>query len=106
MHQERLERCSNDCCHFVDGKTVTKAEYAAAIARHPGNYPGVKPGQRNAVLETVIACRRSIYQQQIEGGKAIVRDILAKLAVDLGQAQAKDLSFLETDKDFDNNEVS
>lgn len=57
MAQERLERCSNGCCHFVDGKAVTKEEYHNAIVRHPGHYPGLKPGQRNAILETIIACR-------------------------------------------------
>ena len=57
---ERLEYCGNGCCHFVDGKPVTKKEYEEAIVRHPGHYAGIKPGQRNAILETVIACRSGI----------------------------------------------
>ncbi len=69
MRQERLEYCGNECCHFVDGKRVTKKEYTEAIARHPGNYPGVKTGQRNAKLQSVVECRKSIYERQIEDGK-------------------------------------
>jgi len=60
MAQARLERCRNGCCHFVDGRQVTEAEYEEAIVRHPGHYPGIKPGQRNAILETVIACRSGV----------------------------------------------
>ncbi len=58
MDQEKLERCSNGCCHSVGGKEVTKAEYEEAKRRHPGVYPAIKPGHRNANLETVISCRR------------------------------------------------
>jgi hypothetical protein len=54
------ERCSNGCCHFIDGKLVTEEEYEEAIVRHPGHYPGIKPGQRNAILEAVIACRSGV----------------------------------------------
>ena len=59
MSQAKLERCSNGCCYFVDGKAATRDEYEKAIVRHPGHYPGIKPGQRNAILETVIACRNA-----------------------------------------------
>jgi hypothetical protein len=57
MHQERLEYCGDGCCRFVDGKAVTKEEYKQAKARHPGSYPGVGPGHRNAIVEHQIACR-------------------------------------------------
>jgi hypothetical protein len=60
MSQARLERCSNGCCYFVDGTAATKEEYEAAIVRHPGLYPRIKPKQRNAILETVIACRSAV----------------------------------------------
>jgi hypothetical protein len=66
MPQERLEHCSNGCCHFVDGKAVTKEEYEKAIVSHPGHYPGIKPGQRNAILETLIACRSGV-KPAVEG---------------------------------------
>jgi hypothetical protein len=56
-HQERLEHCANGCCQIVDGKIVTSTEYEQAKARHPGNYPGIGPGQRNAIVEHKIACR-------------------------------------------------
>jgi hypothetical protein len=57
MNPEKLERCGNGCCYFVDGKAVTKEEYEEAIKRHPGSYPAIREGQRNAMLEGVIACR-------------------------------------------------
>ncbi|HEU5402819.1 MAG TPA: hypothetical protein VFU86_15780 [Terriglobales bacterium] len=58
MAQQKLEQCVNGCCLFVDGMPVSVREYEEAIRRHPGHYPGVKQGQRNAVLETIIACRK------------------------------------------------
>jgi hypothetical protein len=54
---ERLEYCGNGCCHFVDGRAVTEEEYKQAVAGHPGSYPGLGPGQRNAIVEHKIACR-------------------------------------------------
>jgi hypothetical protein len=60
MNQEKLERCGNGCCYFVDGKVVTKEEYAEAIKRHPGSYPAIRLGGRNAMLEAVIACRTAV----------------------------------------------
>ena len=54
----RLERCNNGCCHLVEGKEVSKEEYEEAKRRQPGDYPAIKPGHRNAVLETIIACRK------------------------------------------------
>jgi hypothetical protein len=58
MQQEKLERCRKQCCFFVDGKAVTETEYQKAKQRHPGSYPAIG-GQRNAILETIIACRKA-----------------------------------------------
>ena len=55
--QATLERCINGCCHLVDGKAVTEKEYGEAKERHPSRMPGVGPGHRNAIPETVIGCR-------------------------------------------------
>ena len=55
--QQRIEYCANGCCHLVDGKVVTREEYGTAVARHPGSYAGLQPGQRNAIVEHQIACR-------------------------------------------------
>jgi hypothetical protein len=60
MNQAKLERCGNGCCYFVDGKAVTKEEYEEAIKCHPGSYPAIRPGGRNAMLEGVIACRNAV----------------------------------------------
>src|ERR1700678_1250059 len=46
------------------------------------------------------------YEQQIESGKKIGKEILARLAKDLNQPQIADFSFMATDRDFDNSEVS
>jgi hypothetical protein len=54
----KLERCNNGCCFVVDGKEVTKAQYEEAKRRQPGDYPAIKPGHRNAILETIIDCRK------------------------------------------------
>lgn len=59
MQQDKLEHCTNRCCLFINGKPASEAEYEEAKKRHPGSYPGVEPGGRNAVLETMIACRKS-----------------------------------------------
>jgi hypothetical protein len=68
MPQDKLERCSNGCCLYVNGTAVTKENYEQAIARHPGSYAGVGSGQRNAILETIVTCRSALnstnYQQQ------------------------------------------
>lgn len=55
--QQRIERCANGCCLLVDGKIVTRAEYEAAVKRHPGSYAGLQARQRNAIVEHQIACR-------------------------------------------------
>lgn len=68
MPQDRLERCHNGCCFYVNGTAVTKEDYEQAIARHPGNYPGLGNGQRNAIVETTVGCGKVLssgnYQQQ------------------------------------------
>jgi hypothetical protein len=46
------------------------------------------------------------YDQQIEAGKAIVKEILARFASDLSQPQVANFSFMATGRDFDNREVS
>jgi hypothetical protein len=45
-------------------------------------------------------------QQQIEAGKQIVQEILAKLASELNQPGANNLTFNMTDKDFDYDRIS
>jgi hypothetical protein len=55
--QQHLEYCANACCRLVDGQIATKAEYEAAVARHPGNYAGLGAGQRNAIVGHQIACK-------------------------------------------------
>jgi hypothetical protein len=55
----------------------------------------------------VIFCQYpTTYDQQIENGKNIVKEILSRLAKELNQPQIADFSFLATDLDFDNSEVS
>jgi hypothetical protein len=60
MAQQTLQSCANGCCRLVDGKQVSEAEYQQAKMRHPGNYVGVAPGQRNAIVEHRIACRSAV----------------------------------------------
>ena len=55
--QEHLQYCTNGCCRLVDGKAVTREEYKAAVAQHPGSYAGLGIGQRNAIVEHQTACR-------------------------------------------------
>lgn len=54
----KLERCINYCCLFVDGREVTREVYEEAVKQHPGSFTGIKPGGRNAIVETIISCRR------------------------------------------------
>ena len=46
------------------------------------------------------------YQKQIEAGKAFVIETLSKLATDLKQTDINEFTFIKTDKDFDNEQVS
>jgi hypothetical protein len=46
------------------------------------------------------------YEEQIEAGKRIVREMLTNFAVKLGQPKVNDLRFKVTDGDFDSNCVS
>lgn len=63
----RLERCNNGCCHLVEGKEVSKGEYEEAKRLQPGDYPAIKAGHRNAILETVIGCRKKGEEHQFAG---------------------------------------
>jgi hypothetical protein len=85
--QHRIESCANGCCHLVDGQIVTTAEYKAAVAAHPGSYPGLAPGQRNAIVEHQIACKgvrwkiRKVENRETQpmsspGGQVIMSEIV------------------------------
>jgi hypothetical protein len=58
MIQNALKRCLAGCCRFINDEPVSEQEYEGALRRHPGNYPGIGQGKRNAVAETCIACRK------------------------------------------------
>jgi hypothetical protein len=67
MAQDRLERCQNGCCFYVNGKAVTK-RVPASDSTSSEQLPRSRQGQRNAILETIIGCRSALnstnYQQQ------------------------------------------
>ena len=46
------------------------------------------------------------YEEQIEAGKEIVKEILCRLASDIEQPQVNKFSFIVTDRDFDNRQIS
>ena len=46
------------------------------------------------------------YERQVESGKEIVREILAKLASELKESRLNDLKFETTDQDFDYDRIS
>jgi hypothetical protein len=46
------------------------------------------------------------YEQQVESGKEIVREILANLATDLNEPNVKEFTFKMTDQDFDRDRIS
>lgn len=46
------------------------------------------------------------YEQQIEAGKGMVKEILKKLSIALKKQQIDGFEWKRTDKDFDNQEVS
>ncbi len=46
------------------------------------------------------------YQQQVQAGKKIVREILVKLASELNEPRVNDLEFKVTDQDFDYDRIS
>ncbi len=46
------------------------------------------------------------YQQQIEAGKAAVKEVLVRLATELAKPEIGNLEFFRTAKDFDNNQES
>lgn len=63
MEQVSLTQCQNGCCHFIDGKPARREEYEEAKKRHPGAYPGVPPGHRNAIWYGIIACQKNPKKQ-------------------------------------------
>jgi hypothetical protein len=46
------------------------------------------------------------YEQQVESGKEIVREMLANLASDVNEPQVKEFTFRMTDQDFDRDRIS
>ena len=46
------------------------------------------------------------YEQQIEAGKEIVKDMLRNLALALKQPEINDFYFRVSDRDFDESEIS
>ena len=58
MRDSKLERCQHFCCLYVDEKPVARPQYDESKRMHPGCYPGTKVGGRNAIMESIIACRK------------------------------------------------
>ena len=50
--------------------------------------------------------RGSGYEQQIEAGKAIVKEMLARLAVELNRPKIQEFVFKVTDQDVDRKQIS
>ena len=87
MLQQRIEYCANGCCHLVDGEAVTREKYKAAVASHPGSYAGLRPGQRNAIVEHQIACRgirwaiRKVANEETQPVSSLGGQVLTSAAV-------------------------
>ncbi len=62
MEHSRLETCLFGCCHLVDGKPVSKKQYDEALIHQPGFYPAVPPWGRNAIAESIVACRKAVVR--------------------------------------------
>jgi hypothetical protein len=60
----KLAHCLNGCCFFVDGTTVTEAEYQEARRRHPASFPSTPPGGRTVEIEAIVACQKSRLDQR------------------------------------------
>jgi len=58
MRPPKLLRCFKGCCRFIDGLPVTAADYDEAVKRHPGSYPAIRAGERNAIVEGYFNCEK------------------------------------------------
>jgi hypothetical protein len=74
-------------------------------AAHAGQRP-LSRWIRFVVKEAIMHQKGTEYEQQIESGKAIVKEMLANLATELNEPKARNFEFKVTAQDFDQNRVS